>query len=98
MLVLIQTQSNLWFGKEGFYIGTVGIGTGNFLASIVDNDKFKFSYILNENESYFTLSVNDYYFYSGIGMNTSGQIDMFIVGLDGSSALWSQSSCDDEEE
>nr|POF16019.1 g-type lectin s-receptor-like serine/threonine-protein kinase [Quercus suber] len=33
-----------------------------------------------------------------IGMNPSGQIDMFIVGLDGSSALWSQSSCDDEEE
>nr|POF05615.1 hypothetical protein CFP56_24923 [Quercus suber] len=31
-----------------------------------------------------------------IGMNPSGQIDMFIVGLDGSSALWSQSSCDDE--
>lgn len=59
----------------------MGIGTGNFLASIVDNDKFKFSYIFNENESYFTLSVNDYYFYSGIGMNTSGQIDMFIVGL-----------------
>ena len=75
----------------------MGVGTGNFLASIVDNDKFKFSYILNENESYFTLSVNDHYFYSGIGMNPSGQIDMFIVGLDESSAPWSQSSCDDEE-
>ena len=61
---------------------------GKFLASIGDNDKFKFSYIFNENESYFTLSVNDYYFYSRIGMNPSGQIDMFIVGLDGSSALW----------
>nr|XP_048323380.1 G-type lectin S-receptor-like serine/threonine-protein kinase At1g67520 [Ziziphus jujuba var. spinosa] len=93
------SQLSIW--QRGFLYWRSGKWNGHNFSYLPDPDVFgndidiatlKFSYISNENESYFTYSVPANY-NSWIEMNSSGQIYMFLGG-NGGWTLWYPQTCD----
>ncbi|KAH7546454.1 hypothetical protein FEM48_Zijuj01G0202500 [Ziziphus jujuba var. spinosa] len=68
----------------------------SYFPAISEDSAFKFSYISNENESYFVFTVPAYFISSWIEMNSSGHIHMFL-GADGGWTLWYLRTCDVNE-
>nr|XP_048327075.1 G-type lectin S-receptor-like serine/threonine-protein kinase At1g67520 isoform X2 [Ziziphus jujuba var. spinosa] len=69
----------------------------SYFPAIFDDPAFKFSYISNENESYFVFTVPANYISSWIEMNSSGKIHMFLGDKYGGWTLWYVPTCDENE-